>query len=277
MGWPGMEDICLFAWLLKDLAWLLLCAPLGFTAAFAALFAEMWMLATRWADSTAGVRAHGVAELCWLSGNCIWFSVEVLYQRKKAGEISYPWYSGPLIPGEDWKYNVGCQVVMALWTAGLTVLFLYYVMAACKRVQWRCQYPRGPPRPRERPVFGCLSMGLYTAMFIVPWMCKDICWMYENVVGTEIFGSITLAMTIDYMRRTQNLHFLAQAFWILGNMTWALGEIGMPQYEMPFRIVAAIWLLVGCCILISVRGMTYLRGEVQSEGELQPLAAVKST
>lgn len=268
------ENLSLLACLLKDLGWVLLLFPLAVPGMFVAFLAELWMLARDWPRASAGVRAHRVASLFWLVGNCIWLTVEFLYEQKEASRVSYPWYIGPYLGADMAKYDAGSQIGLFLFSAGLTVLCLYYAMAAYNRT-----LGEGSPKVRERPVFGCLSMGLYTALFIGPWMCKDVFWVLEEAIPNIIFGFITLAMVTDYIRRTQDFRYFADAFWVLGNVIWAAGEMAVPdQYEMPFRHVAAICLLAGIFTLISISGVQLLRGgglchEAISKDEIKPIIA----
>lgn len=270
----AVENLCLLLFLLKDLCWVLLLFPLVVLASFVAFLIELWMVTSDWARVSAGVRAHRLANLLWLVGNVIWLAAEVLYEQKQASRVSYPWYKGPFLGADMSKYDAGSQIVLFVLAAGLTVLCVYYVMAAYNRT-----LGEGSSKVRERPVFGCLSMGLYTAMFIAPWICKDTFWVMGDAIPNIIFGFITLAMVTDYIRRTQDFRYFAVAFWVLGNMFWAAGELAVPdQYEMPFRHVAAICLLAGICTLISISGVQLLRGgglchEAISKDEIKPILA----
>ena len=74
----------MIGWLLKDVGWVLLLWPVGWSAAALALATESARLWVSWTEESIGVRAHTLAALLWLLGNAFWMSGELLFDEARA-------------------------------------------------------------------------------------------------------------------------------------------------------------------------------------------------
>lgn len=257
----SVRDLSLCAWLLKDLGWVLLCAPLTFPAALVAILAEVWCLTTSCRKVSTGTLVHDVAKLLWLLGNTAWVAVDLLYAQNRA--VALPWHGGSLLAADEGWYQAGSRVATCLWLAGLVLLLVYYAAAAVKIYR----AVEGTPPSTERAAFGVLPLALYTDLFIGPWIMKDLFWNWENAIATQVCGAIVLLLVLDYARRTHSLHFVAEALWVCGNICWAWTEL-IVQEGGPLRFVASGCLTGGLVVLLVASAPRLLHRE---DAECKPL------
>mmetsp|Transcript_67777 Transcript_67777/g.176052 ORF Transcript_67777/g.176052 Transcript_67777/m.176052 type:complete len:307 (+) Transcript_67777:113-1033(+) len=271
-----VKDVSLFAWLLKDLGWVLVCAPVCLPAAFVAIAAESWGLRSEWASASSGIRVHGIAELLWLIGNAVWATAELLYEPMDPKEFIFPWVSGPLLASDEQRYNLGSRVALGFFLTGLAALAGFYAftlaIGARSSVENQGEARNELPPERER-VFGGLSMELYTRIFIGPWIAKDAFWILDFPVCTLLCGAIVLVLVMDYMRRAGQLHFAAELLWACGNIIWGCTELVLKD-NLPLRLLAAAFLAAGLVATVASGASARLqKGAEERNGEHRTLVA----
>jgi len=268
----SVKDVSLFAWLLKDLGWVLVCAPVCLPAAFVAIAAESWGLRWEWASASSGIRVHSIAELLWLIGNAVWVTAELLYDHK---EFMFPWYSGPLLGPDEQRYYLGSRVALGFYLIGLAALAGFYAFTlasgARSSVENRGEARNELPPGREQ-VFGGLSMELYSRIFIGPWIAKDAFWNLEFPVCTLLCGAIVFVLVMDYMRRAGQLHFVAELLWVCGNIIWAYTELVLKE-KRRLRLLAAAFLAAGLVATVASGASARLQKGAEDKGEHRPLVA----
>ena len=97
-SFPVLESVSFLCWILKDLGWCLLSAPLGFAGAGASIGIEAFLMSATWYKSTAPVRCFEAATDLWLLGNASWMLAELLFDPadKPALEFLYRWSPVPV-------------------------------------------------------------------------------------------------------------------------------------------------------------------------------------
>jgi len=282
------RDIGLLGWLIKDLGWVLLLPAVAWPAALVAIGVESHLAVSEWGHSSTGVRAHTFAELCWLVGNCIWMSAELLYDKKPRNFL--PWYSGTVMDNDTKAYNTGANVSLVILCVGFFVLMGYYLYRIGQHFSGRGGRHEnvmvGNPQddaiaqPEEETlVFGYISEDIYTRMFLLPWIAKDIAWNMEWSATLVFFGTLVVIIAVDYVHRYGGPHFWAELFWFLGNAVWAWSELVASGPATNVRLVGAMLLVWGIACVVTANvcpKLTPWSGDAKeynaaSAGERQPL------
>jgi uncharacterized membrane protein YdcZ (DUF606 family) len=259
-----LELLVLATWLTKDFAWVLVLAPLAWPAALVAICLEAHNLMIEWKAGSAAIRAHGLAALAWLTGNATWMSAELLFDNNSAMDQAkqplFPWHSGPIAGSLPKAYNEGVLWAQIQFSIGLLILLFYYVgyasgaLSSSPSQQQACN-PQDEDSledlHEEGPlVFGVVTPAVYASAFIGPWILKDLFWTMELLVPAILCGLLTMALAFDAFRR---FHFTTsgiEVLWVLANIFWIYGEIGVRNHAWP-RIVAAAILSCGCGVALT--------------------------
>lgn len=285
------ECAMLIGWTLKDMGWILLCAPLSVPAALLAFCAEAHLVATSWREATYALLVHHFADGCWLLGNTVWMLAEFLYEEGEEDHPGrqFPWYEGPLLGVNSSAYIVGLSVSRAIFLLGLVALLAFYILCYMGRAsldgkattvvasdevsleevdplearnyeaRQACFYGTAPQQmeaakreERVEPlVFGVLPPSLYLHLFIGPWIAKDLAWTFELKAPLVFFSLVTILLGIDYVRRYGGEVVRAELLWMIGDTMWAYGEVWQHDWKILPRDVAAIFLVLA---LVNVAG-----------------------
>lgn len=285
-----LELVVLVTWLLKDLGWVLLLAPLVWPAALAAICLEFHGTMMEWKTDSAAIRVHGVATLLWIIGNATWMTSEFLWDSSsccdKEGKHSiFPWHSGPLAGKQEKAYWTGVMCARALFSLGLITLSAFYTRAAYdwnfgsptpKPVHTSSSNPQDemdePPSvavhtttelDAEPLVWGIITPKVYMVVFIGPWLLKDFFWTLDLFIPALISGVIVLALVLDAYRRYSSPTSLVESTWVVGNIIWLTSELALATPNLAVRVVAASFMAVG--IGLAVRAIVQVRLQITSE------------
>mmetsp|Transcript_96473 Transcript_96473/g.241947 ORF Transcript_96473/g.241947 Transcript_96473/m.241947 type:complete len:313 (+) Transcript_96473:233-1171(+) len=248
-----MRDIGLSAWLAKDLGWVLLSPVLAWPAAIIAVGIESHLAISEWNGSSTGMRMHTFAELCWLVGNCIWMTAELLFDKKS--ESIFPWYHGTVLEYNEKAYNIGANISLVILCVGFFALLSYYMLRLAEYLSRRerrqtstlAQNPQDAatlPQSQDL-VFGHIPEEIYKRMFLFPWIAKDICWNVDWTTLLLVFAVSVVILALDYIRRYGGSEFWAELFWFCGNAIWAFSELFERGPQTRLRLIAAAFLAVG--------------------------------
>lgn len=288
----SLEYVVLVGWILKDLGWVTLCIYVAWPAALTALYAEVHHLALGWRGASIGLRVHRLAEVCWLLGNAVWMAAEFMFDldRRSSSSLHLPWYVGIFLDANKETYLLGVVACRAILSLGLATLLGFYLLCAIGALRldagaretpnscWAFSstsasesLPEGEAKSSseaasgQRPsglVFGLVPPGLYAHMFIGPWIAKDLAWSLELKLPVLLFGTITLALAMDCLRRFGGEIFRSELLWVFGNCVWC-SELWSSGATPPGwrRILAALLLSWGAAVLLVGLAKRHLNGQ----------------
>lgn len=310
-GFKSLREFGLVGWLLKDFGWVLLLPFVAWPAGGLAVAVEFGILFIEGADIPPGVLVHNIAEHCWLVGNFIWMTSELLYDQKKLS--IFPWYAGPIATDDKQAYTKFSNLALIILICGFLLLLGFYTMRTWQYLRGRRDPERegilesmrtapshgansntnnsdandptssvGAPEKQDELVFGVISQEIYTRMFLFPWIAKDICWNLEWKICVLVTGGLVVVIAADYVRRYGGLTFWAELCWICGNAVWAWSELFEGGPCTKIRIGAAALLLIGMlCVFGSSRGYVLAsKGEAWrffQQTEREPLLSPAAT
>lgn len=294
---PQLELAVLIMWLLKDFAWVLLIAPLAWTAAVAAIGLETHSLLVDWKADSGAVRVHNIATLTWILGNSLWMTSELLWDGsssydKKTLHSIFPWHNGPLAGVNEVSYQGGVQAGRALFISGLALLAGFYLYAYRSSTQpsspalssHRGNNPQDEmdesaevQEPEPELVWGFVTPKVYVMVFIGPWILKDFFWSCGGTAGLCLAmasAAVVFALVADCYRRFGSMASVIEMIWIFANCIWLTCELGHDQIHGPVlapRLVAASFLMLGCLMAMWMFAKAHLgRGDGNLE-ETTPL------
>jgi len=218
----GVENFHVYLWILKDFAWAQDDYWLAVVFGSAALvFCGVLMYLALW--DLEEVYMY-IAMTLWLFGNYWWM----------AGEVG--------IHGDDDTNSPECAHILS---AALCWMALYYL----------CLRPLGIVVPSSKTLSRYKHSGLkprfnyfltwrqYEHTHTLFWMAKDLCWNLLLPIPWAIFSVPTVLIACDFVYVTwknghivDSAHYCAQLIWVISNLTWAAGEIFVPQYDDPIPI-----------------------------------------
>lgn len=131
------EHAMLIGWTLKDMGWIVLCAPVAFPAALLAFCAETHLVMTSWREATTAMLVHQFAECCWLLGNTFWMLSEFLCEDGQENRLGrqFPWYKGPLFGVRTTADNVAVDISRLIFSLGLAMLLTFYTLCCFGRAR----------------------------------------------------------------------------------------------------------------------------------------------
>lgn len=241
-----VEHLSFALWLVKDISWVLLIPFIAWPASLGTIIAEVYLILN---DSCVSVmlRGHRVAALLWLIGNAIWMTAEVL------------WDDQPLPPGKQfrwWKHQffpermagAEYQTCLVATTALFMMSIVILVSLYCNEL--RSSYVEG--QASEQPasnwlVFGLFSVESYKLMFLLPWVTKDLFWVWEYLWPCLFFDCVTITILADVARRFGSsclpiiLWAAAGAIWMIQEEAWA-DQVVAPRFLAFVMLVAALGL-----------------------------------
>lgn len=120
------ELVCLLCWQLKDLGWVLFCAPLAWTGALLALIVQSRDLLQQLESTTRPELAHSMAAMAWLFGNVVWMTAQLLFDPIVHKGRRSPWYGGALLSTSADNYDIGTALMRMIDGLALMGLLLFY-------------------------------------------------------------------------------------------------------------------------------------------------------
>jgi len=236
LGVQGAENFHIYLWAAKDLCWTqdaywpgyilggLAVSWVGYLTILAVLdrnFHEVWC---------------SVGQFMWLFANYWWMS----------GELHDSYYSSP--PSQQW-YNQRRIDAGNIMNATLIWLGLYWFV-----VRYFNLFPPSQKSldyyERNHSLKPSWPMSLifknwrdYENIHTLFWAGKDNAWMHYSTYSGQyamwvVFMIPTIIISLDFIKTTlfhkeaiiENAHYTAVFLWIMGNFTWAFGEINSTSY-----------------------------------------------
>lgn len=256
----SLELLGFLFWLLKDLGWCLLWAPLCFPAAAASIIVEVFLLIRSWRTSPDVVWWHDAAATLWLLGNATWMLVELLFDPKDQPNAStffrWSFAAAPLAGPSESRYRLGLGWAQRL--LGLALLAAAIACYAAAKFFWGNSRPsadiddeaagsattdscRIHPCARKR-----LPNEVYDRCFFGPWILKDLMWSLDRLLPGLFLSGIVLVLVIlgNFWRVGEEeegpqILLGAKLLWVLGNAVWMFGELGLENRTAAPRLVAA--------------------------------------
>ena len=175
----------------------------------------------------------GVGQFLWLFGNYWWMTGE-LHDAKYPDEP--PWY-------DDRRQACGVVLQVALVYVGLFTVFLKPLGFIKKPVgEGGLKYNRQELTPRFQQLFP--TWRDYENIHIFFWLGKDTAWnalipsMWVVFVIPTILVALDFSYTSFFNKFTliDHAHYVAVFLWVMGNCTWALGELFCPEFDEAFPL-----------------------------------------
>lgn len=219
----GMENIHIYIWILKDLAWcqliedlgmifgslaLIWCGILFFFAYIEGNYEDMYML---------------VALTLWIFGN-FW------------------WMKGELVNGDD---DVDAPQGGYIFMAALGWIVLYHlVLQPLGLFQNSVEKQKLHEDSRQQCRFSYFkTWRQYEHAHTFFWCGKDLGWNLANPILWIIFIIPTFLIGLDFIVVTWNAglvvdsaHYIAQLLWVCGNIVWAGSEVFLSNYDTAYYI-----------------------------------------
>jgi hypothetical protein len=268
---PSREHVWLLCWLVKDMGWILLCGPIAWLGAVVGLTVQVNDALNRWGSASVGEWAHCLAAISWLLGSSTWMTAQLLFEPNIHKFRASPWYSGAIFSPNADAYNFGSFVMQAIHIATLVGLSIFYVASA--RADWLSQFtfaqtgvsglsPTGEllkqrkvtqsEKPSEALIFGVLKPEVYSKIFIVPWILKDLFWCNEHFVLSMICMLLVTVLMADYLCLFMKWKNLAALLWTTGSAVWISNDLIMRESEMWPLLLSILFFAVGICVLSAV-------------------------
>jgi len=262
-----LEMAVLISWLMKDFSWVLMLAPICWTAALSAIVFQFHSIALEWNTSSNGVNVHSVAGLLWIVGNAIWMTSELLwdpetsYDRVSKRSI-FPWHDGPLAGQSIPAYTTGLQIAQCVFISALVMQLIFYVVSAIglrssESTAGGSTNPQDDDteenvRQPEPLVFGCMTQQVYMMIYIGPWILKDFFWTLELLYPALVCSVIVFSLMVDNYRRFGSPVSPVEMFWVCANTIWIISELGTKRPLLWPRVVAGGFLLIGCVLTMRI-------------------------
>lgn len=266
-----VENIHLYFWLLKDLAWSLRETNFGMTFGTVAV---LWLGVLYY----NAIKAWSTEEMYFLIPTTLWL----------VG--NYLWMMGELENNDDAIYRPRGRYCMI---AGIVVVVLYHIT-----VKWLKCFTLIPNEKSEQLYneSGLKSRFSYFTTFrqyehfhMLCWLCKDLCWNADIQIFWFIFVLPTFLISADFIYLSSKnprmiidtVHYIAQFMWVTANIAWAYQELFVPsmsdkpQYlphpnEHTFRWGASLlltlaWVPIGLlyCVWLPLTAMGKIKRDVQ--------------
>lgn len=266
------EHLWFLCWMVKDLGWALLCGPVAWLAAVVGLGLQVNDALNRWSTASVGEWVHCLAFIAWLLGSSVWMTSQLLFEPSIHKGRTSPWYSGALFGPSADAYFFGSFLMQAIHIATLVGLALFY--AASSKADWVSQLsfkdiglsPTGEllrqrkadlSNPREKAasdslIFGVLTPEVYSKVFIVPWIMKDVFWCNGHFVAAMICMLLVTVLMADYLCLFMRWKNVASLLWTTGSAVWISHDLIMQEQEIWPLVLSVLFFAVGACILSAV-------------------------
>jgi len=255
----------MISWLVKDLAWVLLCGEVTHPAAAAALCLELGCVAWRWGAESTVMRVHSLAVLVWLLGNVMWMTLEFRALPSQVGWFAFPWYHGPVTSSQKY-YDARLVYAQGVFVFGLALLGCLYAWCglgylrgrlAARTPEQQSQPPgeaggsaEGLAAPSYRKlVWGVMSKEVYLCLFIGPWLLKDFFWTLEMYRPSILCGLAVVLLLVKNVK-VGGPAYLAELAWVMGNLIWLSAESLLGDGYCWPRLLAALALATGIVFVV---------------------------
>jgi hypothetical protein len=266
------EHALLLCLVLKDLGWALLCGPLAWLSALAGLSLQANDALQGQSRSSTGEWVHCLATLSWLLGSTMWMTAQLLFEPHIHKGRASPWYSGAIFNPSADAYYFGLFTMRAIHVATLIGLAMFYIASA--KTDWLSRFnlrdvgdtPTGELlRQRkvalaspneigmsEGLIFGVLKPEVYSKIFIVPWILKDLFWSSEFFFPAMICMLLATILMADYLCLFMRWKNLAALLWTTGSAVWISNDLVMREEEMWPLLLSILFFTVGATVLSAV-------------------------
>lgn len=218
-----------------------------------------------------------MAMLGWLSGSSVWMTAQLLFEPEIHKSRTAPWYSGSIFAGSADHYHWGVYLMRVIHVATLLGLMVFYavslkgasfasVMAKISKStpnptldaihQRRTSYDNDEPAatPIFEPnaqvlVFGLMAPEVYSKIFIVPWIIKDIFWSTRSFIPAILCMILATVLMADYLCLFKKWKNLAMVLWTVGSAVWLSNDLVMHDEEIWPLLLSIVVFAVGSCIL----------------------------
>jgi len=225
----GMENILILVWVAKDLSWTTATWPSAWLFGISALSISFWFILRALYDGSWEEIFHGIGQFLWILANFFWM----------IGELHDDVY-----PDEPEVYDTNlarCKLTMEI---AFGLFCVWYLVVKPLKI-----FPEPDPSIKMKydecglipsiPYFN--NWRQYELFHYVLWLGKDYSWCIQNKALWFIFTPPTLLIAIDFIWTTgrvdnmiiDHAHYCAQLIWVIGNGTWALGELFWTNDDDP--------------------------------------------
>jgi len=267
-----LENVWLLCWLLKDLGWALYFGPLAWSAALAAIMLQSHDVLHQWDAAPVGELVLNLATLAWLIASSVWMTAQLLFEPEIHKSRASPWYSGAIFNASPQHYYEGVCLMQAIDMAALFGLLVFYAahVRAGQNAALAALDPTGeairqrnasegrsrtpvsfPAEPgiAQNLVFGVLTPEVYSKLFIVPWILKDLFWSRRSFIPAILCMLILTIMMADYLFLFAQWKSLAMLLWTTGSAVWIAHDLVMHDQEIWPLVLSILLFAVGACIL----------------------------
>ena len=221
----GSENMHLYLWILKDLAWTQEWYYPSWIFGSLAVLWSLWLLLYALYDRATDEAFVRMGVLIWIFGNWWWITGEV----------------------HDWKYPEETPIYDERTTqtgyilnAGLCWLAVFYLFVRPFKLfhadnqEMLVRYDTTGLPPRLPWLFK--TWRDYENMHVLFWMGKDCAWANNKAGMWIVFTAPTIAMAFEFMYCSffrkhllvDHAHYCAMFIWVTANAVWAGGELFNP-------------------------------------------------
>jgi len=90
---------------------------------------------------------------------------------------------------------------------------------------------------------------VYSKIFIVPWILKDLFWCYRSFIPAILCIFLVTVLMADYLWLFKKWKNLAMLLWTTGSAVWLSNDLVMQEQEIWPLLISILGFLVGICIL----------------------------
>jgi len=263
------------------LGWALLCGFVAWPAAIAALVLQAHDLFQQWESVPLAEWLHSAATLGWLLGSSAWMTAQLLFETEVHKSRISPWYSGSIFTANADHYHVGVYLMQAIDVTVLLALMLFYASSsvdgrvrasAASLLTWRSPNPTSEVIRRRSAeydsagasseslgasntqvlVFGVMAPEVYSKIFIVPWILKDLFWCARSFIPAILCILLVTVLMADYLCLFKKWKNLAMLLWTTGSAVWLCNDLVMHEQEIWPLLVSILTFAVGTCIFCGV-------------------------
>jgi len=278
-----LANVWLLCWLLKDLGWVLLCGPVAWPAALAAIALQAHEVLHGVETAPMGEWVLSLATLGWLCGSSVWMTSQLLFEPEIHKNRASPWYSGAIFSAHGDLYHWGVFLMQAIDITTLMGLFAFYAtrLSGDANVagqwiwaqvadqlairQWKAVVEDEPssssngvppagaePSSNEVLVFGMMTPEVYSKIFIVPWILKDLFWCHQCFIPSIICVLLVTVLVADYLWLFKKWKNLAVLLWTSGSTVWISNDLVMHEQEAWPMMLSILCFAVATCIMSAV-------------------------
>lgn len=247
-----LENVWLLCWILKDLGWVALCAPLALPAGALALVLQGQYAFRQLEAASTAECAHSLATFGWLLGNCTWMTAQLFFESTVHNSRISPWYAGSIFAGSENRFVMGARIMQAIDVVALLGLICFYGQCAHEAgafPDWIRARLGSVPCPthellrdrrnpvsadavaNERRVFGLMTPDVYSKIFIVPLILRDLFWHLESFYLTIFCTFVVIGLLADNFAMFEKSNSVPLLLWSLGSAVWICDDLVIKDKE----------------------------------------------